>query len=384
MHRVSFLGRLFLVLLAGMPLLPARFLAAPIKPQETSSVVENGQRWVFMLQYLTSDYDRAVQNGRIVDAFEYNEMQRFANNLLTSYQASRGGKKSTLQEFQKLARMVADKMATRQIRAQCQALLGILIKEKNLLVFPRLGPDLANGERLFEDNCVPCHGPRGAGDGPSADTLNPKPRDFTDPNRLNHYAPYQLFQAISFGVDGTAMASFAESFTADERWDLAFYVMTLRRDFNELPEAEQKFTLQQLATKNNTELIDLLTHQKLPKPAPNLQRMVDYCRKSPPQPTTAEYIAITERLLKQSLAAYTSGDSAMANQLAYDAYWQGFELIERNLQFPLYRRFEILLGDYNLSLETHGQEKLAQAQMKLMLEILEHIRKGRGWRAGTN
>ena len=384
MNRVAFYCRIILVLLAGITLLPSRFSATPVAPQEASSVGENGQRWVFMLQYLASDYDRAVQQGRILDAFEYNEMQRFANNLLTSYQASRGGKKSTLQEFQKLERLIAGKMAAPQIRAQCQALLAIIVKEKNLLVFPRLGPDLANGERLFDENCVSCHGPRGAGDGPSADTLNPKPRDFTDPNRLNHYAPYQLFQAISFGVEGTAMASFAESFTADERWDLAFYIMTLRRDFNALPAAEQKFTLQQLATKNNTELIDLLTHQKLPKPAPNFQALADYCRKNPPQPTAEEYIAITERLLKQSLAAYTSGDSAMANQLAYDAYWQGFELIERNLQFPLYRRFEIILGEYNLSLEAHGQEKLAREQMKLMLEILQHIRKGRGWRAGIN
>jgi len=381
MNRIAFFCLIILVLLAGATLLPSRCCAAPLEPPETSSEAENGQRWVFMLQYLASDYDRAVQNGRIIDAFEYNEMQRFAAALLTSYQASRAGKKSTVQELQKLERLIAGKTAARQVRAQCQSLLAILIKEKNLLVFPRLGPDLANGERLFDENCVPCHGPRGAGDGPSADTLNPKPRDFTDPNRLNHYAPYQLFQAISFGVEGTAMASFTESFTADERWDLAFHVMTLRRDFAALPAAAQRFTLQQLATKNNTELIDLLAQQKLPKPAPPRQALVDYCRKNPPQPTTAEYIAITERLLKQSLAAYTSGDSAMANQLAYDAYWQGFELIERNLQFPLYRRFEIILGDYNLSLETPGQEKLAREQMKLMLEILQHIRKGRGWRA---
>lgn len=379
MNRITFFCLNIFVLMAGVTLMPPRFFSAPLEPQETSSDAENGQRWVFMLQYLTSDYDRAVQNGRILDAFEYSEMQRFAAALLTSYQASRGNKKSTVQELQKLERLIAGKTAARQVRAHCQSLLAILVKEKNLLVFPRLGPDLANGERLFDENCVPCHGPLGAGDGPSADTLNPKPRDFTDPNRLNHYAPYQFFQAISFGVEGTAMASFAESFTADERWDLAFYVMTLRRDFDALPAAEQRFTLQQLATKNNTQLLELLTQQKLPKPAPNLRALVDYCRKNPPQPTNEEYIAITESLLKQSLAAYTHGDSAMANQLTYDAYWQGFELIERNLQFPLYRRFEIVLGDYNLFLETRGQEKKAQEQMKLMLEILQYVRKGKGW-----
>lgn len=381
MNRIVFGCIIAVVLLGIFMLLPSPFLAAFSAPQEAVAGADTAQRWVFMLQYLASDYDRAVRDGRIIDAFEYNEMQRFANTLLTSYQASRDRKKSTLQELQKLERMIESKMTLKQVRAQCQVLLATLVKERNLLVFPRLGPDLGNGERLFDENCVPCHGPRGAGDGPAADTLNPKPRDFTDPNRLNHYAPYQLFHAISFGVEGTAMAAFGEAFTADERWDLAFYVMTLRRDFKALPEAEQKFTLQQLATKNNTELITLLAPQKLS--ASTSAALVDYCRENPPTPTTEEYIDITERLLKQSLAAYVRGDSALANQMAYDAYWQGFELIERNLQFPLYRRFEIILGDYNLCLEAHGQEKTAREHMKAMLEILQHIRKGRGWRTAN-
>lgn len=381
MNRLAFFSLTVLAVLAGVMLAPPDFFSAP---QEMAAGADNAQRWVFMLQYIASDYERAVQNGRIVDDFEYQEMQRFAHSLLASYQTSRESKKSTQQELQKLKRLIDEQVPVRQIRAQCQALLAVLIKEKDLLVFPRFGPDVGNGERLFDENCVPCHGPRGAGNGPAADTLNPKPRDFTDPDRLNQYAPYQLFQAISFGVEGTAMASFAEAFTADERWDLAFYVMTLRRDFNALPAAEQQFTLQQLATQNNHELLALLRRQKLPHSASELPALVDYCRNNPPQPTNEEYIAITERLLKQSLAAYVRGDSALANQLSYDAYWQGFELIERHLQFPLYRRFESIFGDYNVCLEMHGQEKQAREHMRLMLEILQHIRKGRGWRTAMN
>jgi hypothetical protein len=177
------------------------------------------------------------------------------------------------------------------------------------------------------------------------------------------------------------MASFGEAFTNEEIWDIAFYLMTLRRGFHPLEPAEQKFTLQQLATKNNKALIELLAHQKWQKPAPNFNALVDYCRQNPPQPATDEYIAIAERLLKQSLAAYVRGDSALANQYAYDAYWQGFEMIERNLQFPLYRRFEIILGDYNLCIETAGQHEEARRHLKMMLEILQHIRKGKGWRS---
>lgn len=39
---------------------------------------------------------------------------------------------------------------------------------------------LAEGRKIFEVNCVACHGATGKGDGAAAVALNPKPRDFTD------------------------------------------------------------------------------------------------------------------------------------------------------------------------------------------------------------
>ncbi|MBS1149150.1 MAG: cytochrome c, class, partial [Myxococcaceae bacterium] len=38
---------------------------------------------------------------------------------------------------------------------------------------------LDKGKSSFDINCAPCHGPKGAGDGPAAVALNPKPRNFT-------------------------------------------------------------------------------------------------------------------------------------------------------------------------------------------------------------
>jgi high-affinity iron transporter len=275
----------------------------------------------------------------------------------------------------------------KQIRQICHGLIAAIIKDMNLLVFPHVNPDLANGQRLFRENCVSCHGDRGAGDGPAADTLNPKPRDFTDPERMQTFAPHQFFQTISFGVEGTAMPSFAEAFTKDECWDIAFYLMTLRRDFRpfqaEEPPIDYKLTLQQLATKNNPELAAILARQNRRKPAPDFHALADYYRQNPPQPEMNEYLDITEKLLKQSLSAYARGDSAAANQLAYDAYWNGFETIERNLQYPLYTRFEQIYGDYNTCIEKRGQLQQAKALMKMMLDILQHIRKGKGWRSGA-
>ncbi len=39
---------------------------------------------------------------------------------------------------------------------------------------------LEEGKKIFETNCVACHGAEGKGDGAAAVALNPKPRNFTD------------------------------------------------------------------------------------------------------------------------------------------------------------------------------------------------------------
>src|SRR3989338_11069433 len=39
--------------------------------------------------------------------------------------------------------------------------------------------DKEAGKKVYEKKCAWCHGWTGAGDGPAADFLNPRPRDFT-------------------------------------------------------------------------------------------------------------------------------------------------------------------------------------------------------------
>jgi mono/diheme cytochrome c family protein len=71
---------------------------------------------------------------------------------------------------------------------------------------PRL---LARGEILFKQNCTSCHGDAGRGDGPAAGTLNPKPRNFTQPNGWTHgYRMTDIYTSISAGSKGTGMAAF--------------------------------------------------------------------------------------------------------------------------------------------------------------------------------
>ncbi len=340
---------------------------------------EASQRLVFLLQYMATDYDRAVQNGQIIDSLEYGEMQRFAGDALKIYQSTTGIQQQTLNRLRQLEKLIAARAALPQIRKICDETTAILVVEKNLFVFPQNTPNLAYGRDLFQENCVSCHGALGAGDGPSADTLNPKPRDFTAPERMNLLTPFQFYQAITFGVEGTAMPSFSEAFAPRQRWNLAFYLMTLRRDFQpEAPATPQKLTLQQLATKNNVELQTLLSSRNgLPHAdsSNHLASTVDYYRQNPPRLTVDEYLTIAETGLNQSLAAYQRADSLLAMQAVEEAYWQGFESIEVILPPQIYLEFERAHLEYRACIEEKRPPEKARAAAKSMFKTLQQIRK---------
>lgn len=73
---------------------------------------------------------------------------------------------------------------------------------------------LEEGRRLYVRNCATCHGVRGDGQGPSAATLWPPPRDFTQA-RFKYAgvadrglpADDELVRIIRGGLEGTAMAA---------------------------------------------------------------------------------------------------------------------------------------------------------------------------------
>lgn len=55
---------------------------------------------------------------------------------------------------------------------------------------------------IYSQRCVPCHGERGAGDGAASASLNPKPRDFTDPAWQTSVTDEYLEKIIKFGGAG--------------------------------------------------------------------------------------------------------------------------------------------------------------------------------------
>ena len=91
--------------------------------------------------------------------------------------------------------------------------------------------DVAATRKEFVKFCSKCHGPEGKGDGPQADALTTKPRDFTDCARMKAISDDTLFSAIKEGGESVHlskdMPAWKDGMEDDEIHDLVAYVRSL-------------------------------------------------------------------------------------------------------------------------------------------------------------
>ena len=91
---------------------------------------------------------------------------------------------------------------------------------------PKTPELLAQGKKLYKDNCIQCHGETGDGKGWKAAELKKKPRNFTLPFDQWNYSkgePKKIFEVLKVGIPDTPMAMF--HFTDEQRWALVYRVM---------------------------------------------------------------------------------------------------------------------------------------------------------------
>ncbi len=91
-----------------------------------------------------------------------------------------------------------------------------------------IAPDensLAQGKAVYDSHCAVCHGPQGRGNGPLAANLNPRPSDFVQ--HINLHSDEVLFNWISKGVPGTAMAGWEDKLSETQRWHTLNHIQAL-------------------------------------------------------------------------------------------------------------------------------------------------------------
>jgi mono/diheme cytochrome c family protein len=84
---------------------------------------------------------------------------------------------------------------------------------------------IEQGEKVAKTNCVPCHGPKGKGDGVASAALNPKPADWTS-SRVQGESDGELFWKIS---NGRGPMPPWKHLTEKERWAVIRYIRSLKK-----------------------------------------------------------------------------------------------------------------------------------------------------------
>ena len=95
---------------------------------------------------------------------------------------------------------------------------------------PATPENLAAGEQVFHDNCVLCHGEKGAGDGIGGKALNVKPANFTDAKLMSAETDGSLFWKI--GEGRLPMPPWKDILTEKQRWQVVDYLRKLTQDAN--------------------------------------------------------------------------------------------------------------------------------------------------------
>jgi mono/diheme cytochrome c family protein len=88
------------------------------------------------------------------------------------------------------------------------------------------GPEAADeGAELFRTDCEICHGPQGHGDGTAAASLDPKPQNLAELQKIA--SDDYLFWRINTGKPGTSMLAWKDILTEEQIWRIVSFIRTL-------------------------------------------------------------------------------------------------------------------------------------------------------------
>jgi high-affinity iron transporter len=304
---------------------------------------EQAKRLVAVLDYLGSDYVNAVQDGKVINQNEYAEMQEFSKRIVelldqlkTADKTDRAGIDPSLKSLVKEVENKGDPQAVAELANSAK---DKLIATYKIVPYPKQLPFLASGRVVYLENCAQCHGEGGKGDGPARESMNPKtpePANFTDSEFMAGLSPFKAFNSVTFGIDKTAMASFA-ALSEDQRWSVAFYVLALRFPQEKAAAGEKQWrskdqpvelaSVATLATLTDDQLTG-----KIKGHFPGSEGdVLAYLRRGLLEQKPTDPLLIARTFLREATDLYTAGEKEKAYQKAIDAYLDGFEMAEPTL-----------------------------------------------------
>ncbi len=92
---------------------------------------------------------------------------------------------------------------------------------------PTAAPLALVGQPIYQENCAPCHGVQGMGDGPTAADLPSPPTAFADAAAVWERSPAQLFHTTKFGRLEKLMPPWQNQLTDEQIWQAVAYAWSL-------------------------------------------------------------------------------------------------------------------------------------------------------------
>ncbi len=363
--------RALLLLLLGV----AAIAASP-HARAASAAQEVQTSWR-LLDYIAVDYAGAVSGGRVINPAEYQEMSEFSASVSERLTAlpDRPQRAALLAAAAALRKAIAAKAEPGAIASRARQLATALLAAYPVPLAPARVPDVARGAALYAENCASCHGGKGEGPSGAFARLDPPPIAFADQARARDRSIFGLYQVVSQGLEGTAMQSFA-SLPEEDRWDLAFHVGGLawrdiasgERIWRDDPSLRALIpNMAALAALTPADLEARIGRDKA-------DAVVAYLRANPGALTAERPAALqlARDRLRQSLAAYSAGNSKQAGELALSAYLDGFEPVEAVLATrdgALMHQVEASMGAFRVAI-TRGESEQALGQRLAATERL--------------
>jgi high-affinity iron transporter len=314
------------------------FIFSFARSEAQSAVTRQARTLINLLDYISQDYAKAVENKKIINASEYNEMLDFTEQARSLFDSVALKVKLTNRDALSKKLLYVHNLIQHKEDKKLVALHTKEIKKQLLVLHlidlsPEQYPDISRGKQLFRANCQSCHGGGGAGDGPLSASLNPRPASFVDDSLMQFISPLQVFNTTRLGVKGTAMKAFDE-LSDKQVWDLAFYVKSIRFEkqlsgnkdsiialFNKMSSA---ISLSDVAQSSDKELKEKLIQNKK-------EFSLTAIRLHQPSEHENNSLQIALSNLDDALAFYKNNQTAEAEQKAIYIYLEGVEPVEQQL-----------------------------------------------------